>query len=261
MTGPSRPMFSNRGAKLPALILSAMIVWAVAGCSRLIPTAEDHYQRAEQYLAGGNYDLAVLELRRALTIKPVYPEAHFRLGWIMFHVQGDLKGAIAEFRTAIEQGYRHPAVHYELGAALLEAEFYDDAIEQFNRAIESDYDTAQVRLDRGRAWVGKGELEKAEQEFLTAIERHKPVEFPLAYYYLGEVYQQQKKIAQAIAAYQTYVQIMTARLETLAAEQREAEGEIIGAPPPIQDMPDIEAVKQRIASLQSQLSSGQMTPR
>ncbi|HXF03854.1 MAG TPA: tetratricopeptide repeat protein [Blastocatellia bacterium] len=238
-----------------------MVIWAIAGCSRLIPTAEDHYQRAEQYLASGNYDLAVLELRRALAIKPHFPEAHFRLGWIMFHIQGDVKGAMAEFRTAIEQGYSHPAVHYELGAALLEAEFYDDALEQFNRAIESDYDTAQVRLDRGRAWLGKGELEKAEQEFLMAVERHKPVEFPLAYYYLGEVYQQQKKIAQAITAYQTYVQIMTARLETLAAEQREAEGEIIGAPPPIQDMPDIETVKQRIAALQTQLSTGQVPPR
>lgn len=254
-------MFNKREAKLSALILSAMIIWGIAGCSRLIPTAEDHYQQAEQYLASGNYDLAVVELRRALTIKPVYPEAHFRLGWIMFHIQGDVKGAMAEFRTAIAQGYSHPDVHYELGAALLEAEFYDDAIEQFDRAIESDYDTAQVRLDRGRAWLGKGELEKAEREFLMAIERHKPVEFPLAYYYLGEVYQQQKKIAQAITAYQTYVQIMTARLETLAAELQEAEGEIIGAPPPIQDMPGIETVKQRIAALQVQLSTGQTTPR
>jgi tetratricopeptide (TPR) repeat protein len=247
--------------KIAAVVLSGMMALGIVGCARLVPTADDHYRRAEEYLTNGYYDLAIVELRRAVAIKPHFPEAHFRLGWILFHIIGDLKSAMAEFRTAIAQGYPHPAVHYELGAALLEADFYDEAIQEFRRAIEADYDTAQVRLDLGRAWLAKAELENAEREFLLAIERNQPVEFPLAHYYLGEVYERQKKIAQAITAYQTYVRIMTARLETVTVEGQETEATLIGAPSPIQDMPDLETVKQRIAALQGQSSGLLPAPR
>jgi len=229
--------------------LGIVLLGLLVSCRSLAPRAEEHYARAERLLAERQYELAAAELRRAIERKPDFPEAHYRLAQVLFYALGDVKGAIAEFQTAIAQGYPHPAVHYELGKVFLEADLFDDAIARLNEAVRAGYETPAVRLELGRAHLAKGEWERAEQELQRAIELSAPVEFPLAHYYLGEVYERQQKWAQAIAQFETYVRIASAHAEMLAEEAREglapgAEGFSFPS-----DLPSVEAVRQRIASL------------
>jgi len=233
------------------VLLGILVLGILIACRSLAPRAEDHYARAEQLLNERQYELAAAELRRAIALKPDFPEAHYRLAQILFYALGDVKGAIAEFQTAIAKGYPHPAVHYELAKVFLDAELFEDAIAQLGEAIRKGYETPAVRLELGRAYLARGEWERAEQELRRAIELSAPVEFPLAHYYLGEVYERQQKWAQAIAEFETYVQLASAHAEMLAEEAREglAPGaESFSLP---SDLPSADAVQQRIASLKT----------
>ncbi len=236
---------------------AGLLVGLIAGlssCRSFAPRAEDHYARAEQLLAERQYESAAAELRRALELKPDFPEAHYRLAQILFYALGDVKGAIAEFQMAITKGYPHPAVHEELARVFLEAELFDEAIAQLQEALRKGHETPSVRLELGRAYLAKGELENAERELQRAIEVSAPVEFPLAHYALGEVYERQGRWAQAIAHFETYIRIASAHGEMLAEEARE------GLAPGAEDFslpsefPSIEAVQQRIASLKMRLA-------
>ncbi len=232
-------------------ILLFGLLLCMPGCRALTPRAEDHYARAEQLLDERQYELAAFELRRALTLKPHFPEAHYRLAQILFYALGDVKGAIAEFRTAITQGYPHPTVHYELAQVYMDAELFDEALAQLEEALRKGYETPSVHLERGRAWLAKGELSEAERAFERAIAVSAPVEFPLAHYYLGEVYERQQKWAQAIAQFEAYVQMVSAHAEMLSEEAREglapgAEDFALSA-----DLPSVESVRQRIESLRA----------
>jgi Flp pilus assembly protein TadD len=51
---------------------------------------------------------------------------------------GDLDGAIAQFRSAIQSEPNYPAAHYELGLALNQKGQKDDAKKEFQRAKELD---------------------------------------------------------------------------------------------------------------------------
>lgn len=242
-----RPSRSGRiGVSLGILVFGVL-----TACRSLAPCAEEHYARAERLLNERQYELAAAELRRAIELKPDFPEAHYRLAQILFYAFGDVKGAIAEFQTAIAKGYPHPAIHYELAKIFLDAELFEDAIAQCGEAIRKGYETPAVYLELGRAYLAKGEWERAEQELRRAIELSAPVEFPMAHYYLGEVYERQQKLAQAIAEFETYVQIASAHAEMLAEEAREglAPGaESFSLP---SELPSVEAVQQRIASLKA----------
>ncbi|MCS6817796.1 MAG: tetratricopeptide repeat protein [Blastocatellia bacterium] len=236
-------------ARRVGIVMGILVLGGLAACRSLAPRAEDHYARAEQLLNERQYELAAAELRRAIALKPDFPEAHYKLAQILFYALGDVKGAIAEFQTAIAQGYSHPAIHYELAKVFLDADLFDDAIAQLGEAIRKGYETPAVRLELGRAYLAKGEWERAEQELQRAIELSAPVEFPLAHYYLGEVYERQEKWALAIAQFETYVQIASAHAEMLSEEAREGlvpGAEAFSFP---SDLPNVEAVRQRIASL------------
>jgi tetratricopeptide (TPR) repeat protein len=244
----------SRGVRPVWLVVGLLTLGGVCSCRSLAPRAEDHYARAEQWLAERRYEQAAAELRRALELKPDFPEAHYRLAQILFYALGDVKGAIAEFRMAIAKGYPHPAVHAELAKVFLDAELFDDAIAQLQEALRKGYETPTVRLELGRAHLAKGELENAERELRRAIEVSAPVEFPLAHYALGEVYERQGKWMQAIAHFETYIRIAGAYGEMLTEEARE------GLAPGAEDFslpsefPSIEAVQQRIASLKMRVA-------
>jgi superkiller protein 3 len=91
-------------------------------------------------------------------IKPNFAEAHINLGKGYFG-QGDVDGAIAEFRRAILLTPRSPEAHYNLGIAYGSKGLYDKAFQEIRKSKELS---------------SKGKWDLIRKEMKTTPSQHAP---------------------------------------------------------------------------------------
>jgi len=87
---------------------------------------------------------------------------------------GDLQGAIAHYRKALEIDPRVPGVNYELGEAILESAPLDAASQaaaqkEFEAAIQTEGDSAKVECQLGRIAFLQPDLDQAYAHFNRAF--------------------------------------------------------------------------------------------
>jgi tetratricopeptide (TPR) repeat protein len=87
---------------------------------------------------------------------------------------GDLPGAIAHYRKALEIDPRVPGVHYELGEAILESSAADPesqaaAQKEFEAAIQTEGDSAKIECQLGRIAFHQPDVEQAYAHFSRAF--------------------------------------------------------------------------------------------
>ena len=83
----------------------------------------------------GRFKEVIELLRKALELKPNYPEAHNNLGNALMQ-QGDLTAAIASYHSALQLNPTNPEAHYNLGNALNQQGNLDAAIASYNSALQ-----------------------------------------------------------------------------------------------------------------------------
>lgn len=94
----------------------------------------------------------------------VSAEEHLR-GGIDAQRQGDIKGAIEEYRKALELEPELVEARANLGAALSADGQYDAAIDEDTRALATAPDKVAVRMNLALAYYKKGDIPKAHTEF------------------------------------------------------------------------------------------------
>jgi tetratricopeptide (TPR) repeat protein len=87
---------------------------------------------------------------------------------------GDLPGAIAHYRKALEIDPRVPGVHYELGEAILESSAADPesqaaAQKEFETAIQTEGNNAKIECQLGRIAFLQPDVEQAYAHFKRAF--------------------------------------------------------------------------------------------
>ena len=107
---------------------------------------------------------AVAKLRKAVELKPDYPEAQFYLG-VALAQSGDGAGAIPAFTAALERRPRSAEIHYNFGIALWQMGKPAQAIPEFRLAAELNPDDGLAQCALGKALLTRGEA-KAGQEAL-----------------------------------------------------------------------------------------------
>ncbi len=120
----------------------------------------------------GNLEGAIAEYRTAIRLKPDDDVAHVYLGSTLY-MQGDLNSAIAEHRTALRVKPDDALAHNNLGFMLYEQGDLDSAIAEYRTAIRLKPDDASFHHNLGFALKTKGDVEGAIAEYRTAI-RLKP---------------------------------------------------------------------------------------
>jgi tetratricopeptide (TPR) repeat protein len=204
-------------------------------------TAAEFYENGTYNFSVRNYDAAARDFRQALTLEPVYPSAHNRLGRTLM-LKGQPSAAAEEFRKAIEQnGGTYPVAQFNLGVALQQmgdtaaaAAAYLDAIEAkggkypdafyqlgvaysnegrwpqaadaLRKSIEQDGGRdpdAQLRL--GYVLVKQEDYAGAEKVFRDALER-RGGNLPYAHYNLGLLYEQTNRLQEAVTEFETFLQ-------------------------------------------------------
>ena len=119
------------------------------------------------------------------------------------------ESAVAEFRKAIQLDPKYPHVHGLLGYSILEfrgEEAYPQARLEFERELKLHPDDYNALLLLGISAVALRDFPAAEAALLHA-RRLRPEE-SFAYLYLGETYNETKRLPQAIEALEKYIRLV-----------------------------------------------------
>jgi Flp pilus assembly protein TadD len=155
--------------------LAACLAWCASageGPKTSIPAAaEQHFNNAFFHASQENYDDAVREYRAAIEVFPDYARAHHNLGMI-FARAAKLELAIDHFRRALEcPGLDEPwVVHNSLAVALEESGDLQGAIAAYRKAIELDPRPAFPLHNLAVALANSGDLAEALEAIREAAE-------------------------------------------------------------------------------------------
>jgi tetratricopeptide (TPR) repeat protein len=170
---------SNPGCWMAYNNLSAVLVARGAGgeamdLARRALELKPDYPEAHNNLAlalsiMGKVEEAISHYRKALELSPIYAEAHNNLGFALAG-QGDLDEAISHYRKALESDPGHAGVEYNLAMALVARGQPHAAVSHLQRAVELQPEFLQARNNLGILLARSGRLEEAIEQFKRALE-------------------------------------------------------------------------------------------
>ena len=150
---------------------------AINEFSRAISIKADY---ADAYVLRGNarrrkgdFSRAIEDYNRALGLNSEYAEVYNYRGFV-FAQRGDYSRAVADYTQAIrfkkdyaDAYFNRAYAHGKLGA-------WDQAIADYTQVIRLEPGNAVAYNERGKAWSGKGDKAKAAADFETAQKLGKP---------------------------------------------------------------------------------------
>lgn len=164
-----------------------------------------------------NYDLALVEYKKAIDLAPKTPGTHMHMGDAYWYI-AKWDSAEAEFKAELENDPNNCLARWKLANSMLEAnESSDDALAELNRTIDRCPALMQARVDRARALVRLSRQPEALPD-LEMAETESPRE-PTIHFLLAAVYRAQGKSAEAQKEMATY---STLQKEASAAVAQQA---------------------------------------
>jgi predicted Zn-dependent protease len=152
-----------------------------------------------------NYDVALVEYKKAVDMAPQEPGTHMHLAnayWLI----GKWASAQEEFKAELKNDPNNCTAHWKLANAMLEAnDSSAEALAETNKAVERCPSLMQARVDRARALIRMGKQSDALPD-LELAEKDSPSE-PSIHFLLGAVYRAQGKSAEAQQEMRTYAQL------------------------------------------------------
>jgi len=149
-----------------------------------------------------NYDLALVEYKKAVDMDPQKPGTHMHMADAYWFI-GKWQSAQAEFKAELANDPNNCIARWKLANSMLEAnDSSDEALSQLNRSLERCPTLMQARVDRARALVRLGRQPEALPDLLMA-EKDSPGE-PTIHFLLANVYRSQGKSAEAQEEMRTY---------------------------------------------------------
>jgi tetratricopeptide (TPR) repeat protein len=152
------------------------------------------------------YDKAIFHLRKAVTLRPGFSEAHMNLGAVYLELENwDM--AIPHFKAALRDiFYRRPEWAYNnLGWAYYNKGQYRTSLLHYKKAVEVNPKFAMAYNNMGLTLTKLGETDEAVKSFETAAEL--VPDFPEPHYNLGILLMRKKDKAGALKAFERVVEL------------------------------------------------------
>jgi tetratricopeptide (TPR) repeat protein len=188
--------YNNRGM---AFLEIGNYQQAIDDCTRALSIQPGyflaHYNRGKAFMLSNRPDLAIEDLSRAIVSSPRYADAYALRGEI-YREQGKPDQAIAEYNAALALNPQLFEVYNYRGIAFKELGKFDRAIEDYNRNIALLKDSAEAYNNRGVAYRHLGRLDLAVADYSRAIAINPG--FSLAYCNRGIAYKEKKNYQQAV---------------------------------------------------------------
>ncbi len=129
-----------------------------------------HTDLAAGYYERGQMDVALDELKLAVTLDPNYPQAYNVYG-LVYTVLGEDRKAEQNFERALQLAPNDSDIHHNWGWYLCQHKREREALEQFEIAVRNPlYKTPEIALvNAGRCAITLGEMRVAEGYFRRAL--------------------------------------------------------------------------------------------
>ncbi len=166
-----------------------------------------------------NYDLAMVEYKKAIDLDPHLPGTHMHMGDAYWSI-AKWDSAETEFKAELANDPYNCLARWKLANSMLEAnESAQDALTELNRTIDRCPALMQARADRGRALIRLGKQADALPDLLMA-EKDSPGE-PSIHFLLAAAYRAQGNSAEALKEMQTYSRLQREASEAVARQANE----------------------------------------
>ena len=167
-----------------------------------------------------NYDLALVEFKKAVDKAPTTPGTHMRMGDAFWNM-GKWQSAQEEFRAELTNDPNNCIARWKLANAMLEAnDSAEQALAGLNQVVDRCPTLMQARVDRARSLVRLGKHAEALPDLLMA-ENESPRE-PTIHFLLAAVYRAQGKAAEAQSEMQTYGKLQREASAAVATQANDA---------------------------------------
>ena len=167
-----------------------------------------------------NYDVALVEYKKAIDIDPHRPGIHMHMAKTYMLIS-KWESAELEFKAELLNDPYNCTARWMLADSMLEAnDSSDDALTQLNQSIERCPTLMQARVDRARALIRLGRQSDALPDLLLAV-KESPAE-PTIHFLLASVYRAQGNAPGARQEMQTYSQLQRAASEAVAGQANDA---------------------------------------
>jgi len=167
-----------------------------------------------------NYDLALVEYKKAIDLAPNQPGTHMHMGETYWNI-GKWKSAQTEFQAELVNDSNNCIARWKLANSMLEANDPSDAaLTELNTSISKCPTLMQAHVDRARALVRLGKHADALPDLLMA-QKDSPRE-PSIHFLLGAVYRAQGKSAEAQQEMKTYATLQREAAAAVAGQANDA---------------------------------------
>ncbi len=167
-----------------------------------------------------NYDLALVEYKKAIDKAPKTPGTHMHMGDAFWNM-GKWQSAQEEFHAELANDPNNCLARWKLANSILEAnDSAENAYAELNKVVDRCPKLMQARVDRARALVRMGKHSDALPDLLMA-ENESPRE-PTIHFLLAAVYRAQGKTAEAQTEMQTYGKLQRDASAAVAGQANDA---------------------------------------
>lgn len=129
--------------------------------------AASYDSRGTGYLASGDYDRAIADFDRAITLGGG-AEAYYNRG-LAYYSKKDIDSAIANWNNAVNLAPRDARAYRQRGNAYAVKGDYALAVADYNRAIELEPKEGKTYYNRGLVFRNRGETAKAIADFKAVL--------------------------------------------------------------------------------------------
>jgi tetratricopeptide (TPR) repeat protein len=167
-----------------------------------------------------NYDLALVEYKKAIDLAPQAPGTHMHMAETLW-TMGRWKSAEDEFKAELVNDPNNCIGRWKLANSILEDNGSNEAaLAALNESIDKCPALMQARVDRARALVKLNRQSEALPDLLAA-KKESPKE-PSIHFLLAAVYRAQGKGEEASQEMKTYGQLQREASEAVARQASEA---------------------------------------
>ncbi len=162
-------------------------------------TASQHLRQGYALYNQGNLDGAIRQWREAIHQAPSYAEAHYRVG-VALQERGELAQAITAFREAARLNPDDATTHIHLARACEAEGNSQDALTAYRKALQLVPTSAHVHHRVGHLLAAEGDLTGAMHAWRQTI--HLQPDYAYAYVSLGQALGKTGQTGEAVAAYE-----------------------------------------------------------